>query len=112
MNDAWQQIGDVLAANQRIRSLHLAHRGVVALVRPQPHAARRGNAERAFALTAPVARRLLIGSPTTIAHLQTTSLVPPVSPRRRCAASSGRGARLMRSLPFTPAVTPTTCSRA
>ena len=33
MDDAWQQIGDVLAANQRIRQLHLASRRVEQLVR-------------------------------------------------------------------------------
>ena len=107
MNYAWQQIGDVLDANRLIRRLHLADRGLRPLVststsRRWP----RRNPERAFALTAPVAARVL-ASPNTIAYLQAQSLVPPVltstahAPRARA-----RAARLMRSLPFDATVTP------
>ena len=85
IDDAWQQIGDVLAANHRIRFLHLATevstRWFTGHV--QPLAAARP--ERAFALTAPVHSRIL-GSPTTIAAQRRASLVSAAcSPRRRCA---------------------------
>ena len=105
VDDAWQQIGDVLAANSRIRFLHLATevgtrwftRQVQPLADAQP--------ERAFALTAPVHSRIL-GSPTTIAAQRRASLVPPVLTSAPLRRATRPGARLMRSLPFTAAVQP------
>jgi hypothetical protein len=99
MNYAWQQIGDVLAANSRIRRLHLATEvstrwfdlHLVPLAAAQP--------ERALALTAPVHSRIL-GSSTTVAHQRAASLVPPAltsTAMRRVVRPQGR---LMRSLPF------------
>jgi hypothetical protein len=100
MNDAWQQIGDVVDANRRVRSLHLATEvgtrwfggHVQPLASAQP--------ERAFALTAPVHSRIL-GSPTTIATQRRASLVPPVLTSSAMRRATRPGARLMRSLPFT-----------
>jgi hypothetical protein len=105
MDYAWQQIGDVLAANQKIRGLHLAtnvsgryydrHLSTLANV----------NIERTFAFTTPVALRV-VASGSTIHYTQTQSLVPPVltsTVMRRVTRPNGR---LMRQLPFSATVTP------
>jgi hypothetical protein len=105
VDDAWQQIGDVLAANNRIRFLQLATevrtrwftRHLTPLAVAQP--------ERAFALTAPVHSRIL-GSPTTIAAQRRASLVPPVLTSTALRRATRPGARLMRSLPFTSSIRP------
>ncbi|HEY3726034.1 MAG TPA: hypothetical protein VGL51_02595 [Solirubrobacteraceae bacterium] len=105
MNYAWEQIGDVLAANLLIRRLHLAvgvstrwhvaHLVPLAAVSP----------ERALTLAAPVASRVL-ASPTTIAHQQSRSRVQPVLTSGAMRRTVRRGARLMRSLPFDASATP------
>ena len=59
MNDAWQQIGDVLAANQTIRRLHLAT-AVSARLYDRHLIAAAADPERVLALTAPVASRVLL----------------------------------------------------
>lgn len=105
MNQAWEQIGDVLAANARIRRLQLAKEvswrwHVQSL---QPLAATDG--ERALMWTAPVAPRVLLGS-TTVAAAARTSLVPPVYTSAVMRRIVRPGSRLMRSLPFRPGVTP------
>lgn len=105
MNSAWQQIGDVLAANARIRRFHLARevswRWHEAAVKPLVAV----NSERAFALLAPVATRIM-ASPTTIAYLQSTSRVPSVYTSAVMRRVSRPGSRLMRTLPFTASITP------
>lgn len=101
MSDAWQQIGDVLAANRRIRGLHLAadvssrwfDRHLVRLAAADP--------ERALAITAPVAGRVLLDG-STVAHRRTASLVPPVLTSTVLRRVVRPQARLMRSLPFEP----------
>jgi hypothetical protein len=105
MNAAWEQIGDVLAVNARIRRLLLArevswrwHEGVL-----KPLAA--ANMEKAFSLMAPVATRVM-ASPTTIAHTQATSLVPPVHTSAVMRRVLRPGSRLMRTLPFDTVATP------
>jgi hypothetical protein len=105
MHDAWQQIGDVLEANSRIRRLHLGigaasqwfDRQLVPLLATHP--------ERAFILTAPVHDRVLAGG-STIAHLRRDSRVPPAmtSPAMRRVVRPG--GRLIRGLPFAPGVEP------
>lgn len=105
MNDAWQQIGDVLAANQKIRNLHLAvevathwfDRHLTPLAQAAP--------ERSFAVTAPVHSRVL-GSPTTVAHQRAASLVPPILTSTAFRRVVRPQARLIRSLPFTAEVRP------
>ncbi len=105
MNDAWEQIGDVLAANSRIRRLQLAKevswrwygRHVLTLTT--------ANAERVLSLTGPVAPHVLIGS-TTVPYLQQASLVTPVYTSAIMRRVTRPGARLMRSLPFNAMVTP------
>jgi hypothetical protein len=105
MNDAWQQIGDVLAANQKIRQLQLAL-GVSRqwyIGHFTPLAATNG--ERAFALAAPIAGRVVSGG-ATIAATQNASLVPPTVTSAAFRRVLRPGARLMRALPFDSTVTP------
>lgn len=105
MHAAWLQIGDVLAANRRIRQAQLArevsavwhHRHV------EPFAA--VDAERALGLVAPVRRRVLTGDVTVQHRLQTSHLQPTMlsTALRRTVRPRGR---LLRSLPFDGAVRP------
>ena len=103
MNYAWEQIGDVLAANQKIRRWHFA---IAASMRMYQRHLLTVSAvpQRALSITAPVANRVL-GSPLTISALRATSLVPDVLTStvfRRTIRGNGR---LMRTLPLTPAAT-------
>ncbi|RKS28633.1 hypothetical protein BJ917_1529 [Pseudomonas sp. WPR_5_2] len=105
MNYAWEQIGDVLAANSKIRRLQLAKevswRWHVASLQPLATA----NFERAFAVTGPVASRVL-ASPNTVAYTQSLSMVPPVYTSALMRRVMRPGSRLIRNLPFTAAITP------
>jgi hypothetical protein len=105
MNDAWQQIGDVLAANQRIRQMHLALgvSGIWYDRHMRPLAA--DNEERAFTLSAPVNRRVLFAG-STVAFTQSASLMPPVLTSTVFRRVLRPGARMMRSLPFNATATP------
>ena len=99
MQAAWEQVGDVLAANHAVRFAQLAkaaswrwyarHLKPLAAVRP----------ERLFALTAPMHPRV-VRDGTTVLHQTRTSLLPGAAisaPMRRLIRP---GARLVRSLPF------------
>jgi hypothetical protein len=81
---AWEQIGDVLKANQKIRLAQLATKAASAAYAkslvPLPQ-------DRAVALTAPVFTKVL-GSPTTLAALVKSSSLP------RAAVSSALRTRL------------------
>jgi hypothetical protein len=118
MNAAWEQIGDVLAANQRIRRLVLAKevswrwhtKSLVTLAA--------ANAERALMWTTPVSRRVVAPvttlAPTTavesgsltVAAAAKASPLPPVYTAAVMRRIIRPGSRLMRSLPFTSTVTP------
>jgi hypothetical protein len=104
MDDAWQQIGAVLAANTVIRRLFLAtavsgrwytaHLAPLAAARP----------ERALSMLAPVSSRVLTGG-KTLAFTQSASLVQPALTSTAMRRVLRPGARLMRSLPFTATAT-------
>jgi hypothetical protein len=98
MNDAWQQIGEVLAANQRIRQLHLAIDVSTRWFEQHLTPLVSANAERAFVLAAPVAGRVVVGN-STIAHSQSASLLPTAVTSTAMRRVLRPGARLMRSLP-------------
>jgi hypothetical protein len=105
MDDAWQQIGAVLAANAAIRRLQLAtavsnrwyvtHLAPLAAVRP----------ERAFGLLSPVSSRVMLGG-STLAYAQRASLVQPGLTSTAMRRVMRPEARLMRLLPFDATVTP------
>lgn len=99
MDYAWQQIGDVLAANQKIRHLQLATE--VSTVWFDRHLTPLANVdpERALSLSAPVTGRLLVGG-STIVFNQTKSLVPPVLTSTAMRRVLRPGARLARRLAF------------
>ncbi len=101
MDAAWDQIGEVLKANQRIRWAVLAHQ--VGHVWQATHLdpLRSSNPDRYFALTTPVDRRVLVGGVTRL-HTVRQSIVPRAAvsaPMRRILRP---GARLARKLGFTP----------
>jgi hypothetical protein len=109
MNYAWEQIGDVLQANQNIRRLHFATAASSRLYARNLTTAA-SDPGRLLALTGPVSSRILY-SGVTVASLRgsTTAptLVPPVltsTAFRRVLRPRGR---LMRSLPFTSTATQT-----
>jgi hypothetical protein len=86
MSAAWQQVGDVITANTRLRLAELAHAQTLAL-----HAKHVATLEpaRQFVLTAPVHARVM-GSPTSVAEQVRRSVVP-------AAVTSGVFRRLTRN---------------
>jgi hypothetical protein len=109
MNYAWEQIGDVLSANQAIRRLHFATAASSRLYARHLSTVASDSA-RVLSLTAPVSSRVLY-SGATVASLRTSKTSPTLVPSvlttsvfRRVARP---GSRLMRSLPFTAASSPT-----
>jgi hypothetical protein len=103
MNFAWQQIGDVLNANQKIRRLHFALAAASSLFNRNLTTVA-ADPQGGLSLTAPVARRVLLGG-TTVATQRAASLVPSVLTATSMRRAIRPGARLMRSLPFTATVT-------
>jgi hypothetical protein len=107
MNAAWEQIGDVLAANQRIRRLHFA----VAISARwydnhlQPLA--RVNPERAYQVAAPAAARVVSGN-QTLAYAQRSSPLGSTLTSAAFRRVLRPNARFVRSLPFTTTNTPAT----
>ena len=104
MDDAWQQIGAVLAANAVIRRLFLATAASTRWYDAHLKPLAAVSAERAFNLLAPVNNRVLL-SGKTLAFSQTTSLVQPALTSTAMRRVLRPGGRLIRSLAFTPAVT-------
>ena len=87
MNYAWEQIGDVLAANQKIRQLQLATETSAVWYNVHLTPLATSNMERSFALLSPVAGRV-VASRTTIAFAQGKS------PRSAGSDVSGDAARV------------------
>ena len=109
MNYAWEQIGDVLEANQNIRRLHFATAASSRLYARHLTTVASDPA-RVLSLTAPVSSRVLLWrsdrrQPARIDAAPT--LVPSVLTSTTIRRVIRPGARLMRSLPFTATVTPT-----
>ncbi len=98
MAAAWQQIGDVISANNRLRlaqmaqatSISMYNRHILSL--PQ---------ERQFLLTAPVHSRIM-GSPTTIAAQVRASIVPAATTAGAFRRITRPGTALARRLSLTP----------
>ena len=109
MNYAWQQIGDVLQANQNIRRLHFATAASSRLYARHLITAASDPA-RVLSMTAPVASRVLV-SGVTVASLRASTaaptLVPPVLTSTVFRRVIRPGGRLMRTLPFTATATRT-----
>jgi hypothetical protein len=105
MNAAWEQIGDVLAANRRIRGAQLAKEVSWIWYERHLQPLARVNAERALALTAPVHRRVLTDG-LTVQRLRTATLVPPALTSVPMRRATRPGSRMMRALPFEGDVRP------
>ena len=106
MNYAWQQIGDVLQANQNIRRLHFALAASSRLY--TRHLITAGSdPARVLSLTAPVASRVIF-SGVTVARLRGSTVAPTLVPPVLTSTAFRRvvrpGGRLIRSLPFTATV--------
>lgn len=109
MNYAWQQIGDVLQANQNIRRLHFATAASSRLYARHLITAASDPA-RVLSMTAPVASRVLF-SGVTVASLRASVAAPTLVPLVLTSTVFRRvvrpGGRLMRTLPFTATATRT-----
>jgi len=103
MNYAWEQIGDVLQANQAIRRLHFATAASQRLYARNLLTVASSPA-RVLSLTAPVSGRVLLAG-TTVASLRGSVATPTLVPTTLTSTAIRRvlrpGARLVRSLPFT-----------
>jgi len=107
MNAAWEQVGEILEANRRIRAAQLAKE--VSWIWHEHHLKplRAAHAEKSMLLAAPVQKRV-VAEGFTIHHYLTTSHAQPATvsaPMRRILRPR---ARLMRSLPFEGTVQPGT----
>ena len=102
MDAAWEQVGQVLEANRRIRLGQLARQISKVWFDAHLTPALAVSHEKALGLMAPLSKRVL-ASPSTIHHLLSGSLVQPAlvsGALRRMVRPRGR---LVRSLPFTAA---------
>lgn len=71
MHAAWQQVGDIIAANNRIRMAQLAQAASISW--HQRHVATLAS-ERAFMLTAPVHRRVIVDGVTVAARVSASAM--------------------------------------
>lgn len=106
MNDAWQQIGDVLAANAQIRRLHLATGVSARWYDTQLKPLIAAIPEHAFAVMAPVSSRVMYRGRKTLSSYRSGSLIQPALTSAAMRRVVRPGGRLIRSLPFTAAITP------
>ncbi|MGH9248000.1 MAG: hypothetical protein ACRD0W_00545 [Acidimicrobiales bacterium] len=107
MAAAWDQIGDVLEANRRIRAAQLAREVALSWHTLHVQPLLQAEPERAVLLTAPVQSRVM-AERVTMAHRVATSRLStaPLSAAMRRAARPG--SRLMRALPWDANISPGT----
>ena len=98
MNGAWQQIGDVLEANNRIRQAQLAQ--AAALSWHRRHIASLAS-ERIFLMTAPMHKRVIAEGITVAAQVR-TSVIPPVVTSAPFRRITRQGTALMKRLALPP----------
>lgn len=105
MNAAWEQIGDVLEANRKIRLAQLAKE--VSAVWHERHLVplQAVNAERAFLLTTPVQKRV-VAQGFTVYHQVNTSVVPYAVTSTAARRVLRPGGRMMKVLEFSERVQP------
>jgi len=99
MEAAWQQIGDVLAANTRLRFAQMAQAASVSLYTRHLVTA---SPDRQFLLTAPVHTRVM-GSPTTVAAQVRASVLPAAATSGVFRRVTRQGTALMKRLALPPA---------
>ncbi|HWM07983.1 MAG TPA: hypothetical protein VNO82_01520 [Solirubrobacteraceae bacterium] len=103
MDAAWEQIGRVIEANRRIRLAQLGKRVSASWHERHVEALVTASPEKALAVTAPVAARVLSGDVTVRHRLAGSRVVPAMlsPPLRRVLRPEGR---LVRSTAFTASV--------
>jgi hypothetical protein len=106
MNAAWEQIGDVLAANQRLRRLHFATSISARWFDNQLIPLAAANPERAWQVAAPVASRVVVNG-ITLAQAQKISLLSSTLTSTAFRRVVRTGSRLIRTLPFNAIIKPT-----
>jgi hypothetical protein len=97
MDAAWNQLGAVLEANEKIRQAQLAKEAAAALHRRHLVPLAGLDPDRALTLTAPVHSRVVLEG-TTVRYRRATSMVPPVltsTAMRRMTRPRGPIARLL-----------------
>jgi hypothetical protein len=99
MQAAWEQVGDILEANRRIRLAQLASQVAVLWHSDLMVPLAAASPQRALALTAPVQARVRDGA-VTVRYGRAASLVPPVLTSVAMRRITRPGSRLMRALPF------------
>jgi hypothetical protein len=107
MNAAWEQIGDVLEANRRIREAQLAKLTAASWYARELRPLLAARPERALAMTGPVHRHV-VADGFTVEHNRAASLVPPTltsTAMRRLIRPRGR---IMRTLEFSAEARPDT----
>jgi len=102
MAAAWQQVGAVLEANQRMRRFMFAQQIAFVWHRAQIQPLLTSNPARALTLTAPVHGRVMTSAsaPVTMKARIERSAVPPVLVSSAMRRALRPRSRLMRSLPF------------
>jgi len=106
MQAAWDQLGDVLGANKRIRAAQFARQIGVALYGKHLAPLQQAAPGRLFAMTAPLHSRVTLASAAaraltiTASFTDSLSAATPLSPAMRRITRPG--ARLIRDLPFGP----------
>ncbi|QIG49954.1 hypothetical protein G5V57_20830 [Nordella sp. HKS 07] len=103
MAAAWEQVGDVLEANQRLRRLKFSQRAAFVWHKTHLGAISANDPAQAIALTEPVQARVIAGG-VTMRSVIAASAVPPalLAPTMRRMTRSG--AHLMRALPFSESI--------
>ncbi|MBE2222175.1 MAG: hypothetical protein IAF02_11570, partial [Anaerolineae bacterium] len=105
MDAAWEQIGDVLEANRRIRWAKFSRETGIIWHSKYFVPLQNASMEKSFALMAPMQRRVMSGNMTAFYRMQ-TSVVPPVltsMPMRKVLRPRGR---LMTTVPFNTTARP------
>ena len=105
MDAAWEQIGDVLEANRRIRWAQFAREAGAIWYAKHLLPLHATSLDRGLTLTAPLHRRVMFGSATAY-HTLNTSIVPPVLASTALRRALRPRGRLIRSVPFNGAIRP------
>jgi hypothetical protein len=99
MHAAWQQVGEVLKANQLIRLAQLSSGALGQWYTQQLQPLLRSQLDKLTLLSAPVQKRILVEN-MTISHQIKTSIVPPVAVSAQMRKVLHPRARLVKKLPF------------
>jgi hypothetical protein len=97
MNAAWEQVGDVIEANRRMRAAQVAKEISWIWYSRHIRPIYESSLEQAYTLTTPVHKRI-IAQGTTVYHQMKTSVIPPAVASTPMRSITRPGGRLMRAL--------------